>query len=384
MNGSVVKKAGNWYVIIEQRDPETGKRRRKWHSGYKTKREAEAARTDMLSRIQRGIYVAPSGETLGEFLDKWLPAKAPTVRPNTTDSYRRIAESYIKPRIGNVRLRDLKPPILNRLYADLLLSGGRGGRALSPKTVRNVHVVIRKALSDAIRWGLAAVNAADNADPPKLREHGSGAMRTWTAGELARFLTILEEKAHPLHPLYLLAATTGMRRGEVLGLRWQDVELEMRTAAVNQTVISVAYQVRFSTPKTKSGRRVIALDTTTARVLQQHRVRQAATRLAMGPAWTDHDLVFARNDGEPLHPDFVSQTFDRLVATSGLPRIRLHDLRHTHATLALTAGIHPKVVSERLGHSTVSITLDTYSHVTPALQSGVADAVAAMVFSDGR
>ncbi len=384
MNGSVVKKGNRWYVIIERRDPETGKRRRKWHSGYRTKREAEGARADLLSRIQRGIYVEPSGEVIREFLDEWLLTKALTVRPSTIDSYRRIVEKYITPRIGEVRLRDIKPQLLNKLYGDLLKNGGRSGTGLSPKTVRNAHVVLRKALSDALRWGHLAVNPADNADPPRLRDHGRREMKTWSAEQLATFLEHLEKRAHPLHALYLVAATTGMRRGEVLGLRWKDLDLEAATAAVNQTVISVAYDVQFSTPKTKSGHRSVSLDARTVRVIQQHRKAQAEKKLLLGPGWANHDLVFTRDDGQPLHPDFVSQTFERLASRLDMPRIRLHDLRHTHATLALAAGIHPKVVSERLGLSSVSISLDTYSHVIPALQTEVADVLATMVFPDRR
>ena len=383
MNGSVVKKGNCWYVIIEG-DSETGKRKRDWHSGFRTKREAEDARIDLLSRKQRGTYVAPSGETLKEFLAEWLPAKTPTIRSSTRDSYERIIDGYINPQIGEVRLREIKPQRLNKLYGDLLAAGGKRGKSLSPKTVRNVHVILRKAFSDAIRWGRLAINPADNADPPKLRDHGRREMKTWAAGELGSFLKTLDADQHPLHALYLVAATTGMRRGEVLGLRWKDLDLEARTVAINQTVISIAYEVQFSTPKTKSGHRAISLDSTTVRALRQQRKRQAATRLAVGSAWVSHDLVFTRHDGEPLHPDFVSQSFERLVKSMGLPRIRLHDLRHTHASLALAAGIHPKVVSERLGHSTVSITLDTYSHVIPSLQSEVAEVVAAMVFSEGR
>ncbi|MFH1330244.1 MAG: tyrosine-type recombinase/integrase [Actinomycetota bacterium] len=386
MTGSIVKKANRWYVIIEQRDPQTGARRRKWHSGYRTRREAEAARTDILSRIQRGVYIEPSAQTLGRFLlDDWLPAKRTTVRATTHQSYEQVSRAHIIPRLGAVPLRQLKASTLNSLYADLLVSGrcdGRGG--LSPKTVRNTHVVIRKALSDAVRWSLLALNPADSADPPRLRDTGSTTMRTWTAAELRAFLESVENEENGLHPLFVLAGTTGMRRGELLGLRWRDVELQQGRLSVQQTVVSVAYELHFSTPKTKRGQRSIALDPHTTAILRDHRVKQNERRLLAGPLWTDHDLVFCRNDGGPIHPDYLSKLLVRLVAASGLPRIRLHDLRHTHATLALAAGIHPKAVGERLGHADTSITLDTYSHVIPALQESAAETVARLVFAAGR
>jgi integrase len=184
--------------------------------------------------------------------------------------------------------------------------------------------------------------------------------------------------------LFTLAATTGMGRGELVGLRWRDVDLQEGRVSVQQTVVSVAYELRFSTPKTKRGRRSIPLDARTAAILREHRVRQNERRLLAGPLWSDLDPVFCRDDGGPIHPDYLSKTFEHLVALSSLPRIRLHDLRHTHATLALSAGIHPKVVSERLGHTGISITLDTYRHVVATLREGAAEAVARLVFAAPR
>jgi integrase len=175
-----------------------------------------------------------------------------------------------------------------------------------------------------------------------------------------------------------------MRRSELLGLYWRDVELRSGRLSIRQTVVSVNYGLHFSTPKTKRSQRSIALDPRTSAIMRDHRARQNQKRLLVGPLWTDHDLVFCRDDGKPIHPDHLSKTFERLVARSGLPRIRLHDLRHTWATLAPGSGVHPKVVSERLGHATISITLDIYSHVIPALQKETAEVVAGLVFGSGR
>jgi integrase len=202
-------------------------------------------------------------------------------------------------------------------------------------------------------------------------------MRTWSADELRRFLEHV--RADRLYAAWRLAATTGMRRGELLGLRWRDVDLDTARLSIVQTLIEGKEAPRFSEPKTDHGRRSIALDAETVAALREHRKRQVEERLAWGPAYQDHGLVLSREDGSPIWPRTFSRGFGRHAEDAELPTIRLHDLRHTHATLALSAGIHPKVVSERLGHSTVSITLDTYSHAIPAMQEDAAAKVAALI-----
>jgi integrase len=207
-------------------------------------------------------------------------------------------------------------------------------------------------------------------------------MECWTAANLGSFLEAVSEDR--LFGAFYLLATTAMRRGEALGLRWADVDLEKGTAAIRQTVIAVAHQVQIGSPKTIRGRRVVRLDHRTVTVLRAHRQRQLEERLAMGAGWQDHDLLFTKVTGDPLHPERFSRQFDRRVERYGLPRISLHGLRHTWATLALEAGVHPKVVSERLGHANISITLDIYSHATPAMQTDAAEAVSGLVFGARR
>lgn len=185
-------------------------------------------------------------------------------------------------------------------------------------------------------------------------------MKTWTAEQFRSFLDGMSQ--HWLYPAYLLAGTTGMRRGEVLGLRWKDIDFEARRLVVRQAVLSVSYEITFSTPKTARGRRSIALDERTLYVLAVHRQQQVEQREMIGSAWQDLDLVFTRPDGSPIHPDYFTQAFDRSVKRLKLPRIRLHDLRHTHATLGLAAGVPAKVMSDRLGHATVAFTQDIYMH----------------------
>jgi integrase len=205
-------------------------------------------------------------------------------------------------------------------------------------------------------------------------------MATWTPEELQGFLKDIAN--HRLAAAYVLAASTGIRRGEVLGLRWCDVDLDLKTLAVRQTIINIAYAVTISEPKTARGRRTISLDPATVAMLHQHRHQQRQERQAAGKDYVDQDLVFARPDGQPIHPDLFTQTFDRTVARLGLRRIRLHDLRHTYATLALRAGVDAKTVSARLGHSTVAFTLDVYTKAVPQLDRDAAEKVAGLIFGD--
>jgi integrase len=298
-------------------------------------------------------------------VDKWLPAIKTTIRESTWAGYEGHVRLHIVPRLGHLRLDEIGPAELNGFYAELLESGkvsGRGG--LSPGSVRHVHVAIHRALRDAVRWDYLEANPAERCDPPKLKFNGNH-MRTWTADQLSSFLSFT--KRSELYELWLLLAMTGMRRGEALGVRACDVDLERGELAVRQTVVEVSGRVGFSTPKTARGRRVIALDPGTATELQPLVGRSAGD-----------SLIFHRN-GAALEPSQVSHTFSRLVKRSGLPWIRLHDLRHTHATLALEAGVHPKIVSERLGHSTVSFTLDVYSHAIPHLQTEAAEKIANLI-----
>lgn len=278
-----------------------------------------------------------------------------------------------------MKLQALDPMMLNEFYGALLREGrvDRPG-PLSVRSVRYVHAVLHRALRDAMRWQLLTRNVTEAADPPKQNTVMRPLMRTWSAETLREFLTACEGDRK--HPAWLLLASTGMRRGEVLGLSWDDVDLETAQLAVRRTLVAVDMEVAFSQPKTQRSRRVVALDATTVAALRAWRRRQLEDKLALGPAYNDQGFVFTRADGRPFDPNDFSREFDRRIKRLGLPRIRLHDLRHTWATLALQAGIHPKVVSERLGHSTIAITLDIYSHVTPTLQREAADAVAARIF----
>jgi integrase len=243
-----------------------------------------------------------------------------------------------------------------------------------------VHRILRKALNDALRKGTIAKNPAALADAPRGAGHaGAGhELRVWSAAELQSFLTVIS--AERLAPAYFLAAHTGMRRGEVLGLRWIDVDARRKRISVRQAVTAVAYQLRVSDVKTGTARRTIDIDDPVVAQLTSWRKRQAEERLLVGPGYEDHGLVFARPDGRPVHPEFLSRTFDRVVRSSGLPVIRFHDVRHTHATLLLKAGVPVKVVSERLGHASPGFTLN--QHVVPGMQAEAAVAFSRLLSGD--
>jgi integrase len=373
MKGTIVKRGQRYSVIVElDRDPVTGKRRREWHSGYPTKRAAEAARVEILSRLQRGEHVAPSRLTVADFLiERWLPAKAAALAPSTHESYARNVRVHIVPGVGSVPLQSLSADLLTTFYGERLRSG------LSARTVRYMHTIVSAALKDAVRWGLLVRNVASAATPPSASAAKAPTMRTWTAEHLRAFLEHV--RTDRLHAAWHVLATSGMRRGELLGLAWQAVDLDAGRIAITRTLIEGPGEPRFSEPKTKRSRRSVALDPETVAVLREHRRRQLEERLAWGPAYQDRELVFSREDGSPIWPRTFSRAFAAHVKAAELPTIRLHDLRHTHATLALAAGVHPKVVQERLGHASVGITLDTYSHAIPAMQEDAAAKVAALI-----
>lgn len=245
---------------------------------------------------------------------------------------------------------------------------------LDPRTVAYIHTILHRALKDAVRWGRLARNPADAADPPRVDQHAGGA-HAWDAASLRQFLDTSRAAEDRQFALWVLLATTGMRRGEALGLRWGDVDLSTGRIRVVQTVIQIGGKVALGDPKTARGRRSVKLDNSTIAILRAHRSRMNQERLVVGPDYADRDLVFHHSDGSWLRPASVSATFARRVSSSGLPHLTLHGLRHTWATLALEQGVHPRVVQERLGHSTIAITLGIYSHVSPTLHDEAAQAV---------
>jgi integrase len=387
--GTVIKRGKSWSVVLDIGKSAEGKRIRKWHSGYRTKALAEEARTEHLRALDKGEYVAPSKLTLRAFAtDRWLPNLEPLVaggnlKVNTAASYRRQTEVHILPALGSVLLKDLSPSMLAKLYGDLLASGRRTVRegqsaGLSPTSVRLVHVTLHRMLRDAVRWNLVPRNVASVAqhDAPQRTRTGEETMHVWSPAQLRTFLASVN--GDRLSAMWTLFATTGLRRGEVAGLRWSDIDIDAARLSVNRSRVVVNHMVIETTPKSKRTRQ-LALDPGTLAALRAHRSRQAQERLAWGPGYEAIDLVFTWENGTPLHPSIISRTFARHAAAAGLPEIRLHDLRHSYASAALSAGVGLKVMQERLGHSSVSITGDIYSHVSREVDQAAANKVASVI-----
>jgi integrase len=368
MRGHTYKRGKTWTTVFDEPD-ETSKRRQRSKGGFQTKREAETFLTDTLGRIDSGSYAQPSKLTLGDYLTaEWLPAVESTLRPLSVKSYRHAISRHIKPRIGSQRLQGISGGTLNSLYRELEQAG------LSVSTRRLVHAVMHRALRDAVRWGRVPRNAADMADPPA---RGRSRAQSWTAGELRRFLEHVRDDR--LFALWRLAATSGMRRGELAGLTWRALDLDRARLSVEQQLIPTLGGATFGPPKSARSRRTIALDPATVEVLREHRETQLVERAFAGPAYGfDADLAFADALGGPIHPNSLTAAFAKHRRAAGIPTGTLHILRHTAATLALTATppVPVHIVAARLGDAPTEI-LKTYAHLLPQSDELAAERIAA-------
>jgi integrase len=313
----------------------------------RTKVEASTRLRDALTARDSGLRPAPARETVDRYLVTWLAGVEPTLRPRTADLYVQIVSTHLAPAFARVPLSRLTPQLVQHTYRDLLTAG------LSAKTVANVHGVLHRALEQAFRWRLVPANIADLVDPPRVPRHEMHAL----SPEQARHMLAAAD-GDPLEPLYRLAVTAGLRLGELLALRWPEVDLERHTLSVVATLEQrTGYEPVVAEPKTARSRRQVQLGSATVEALRRHRQAQPGI-----------GFVFTRSDGRPLSSSMVDKAWRGLNDRAGVPAVRFHDLRHTAATLLLGRGVHPKIVSEMLGHATVAITLDLYSHVTPTMQ----------------
>jgi integrase len=370
---------------------ESGRGRQISRSGFRSKAEAESWLQEQLGRVRTGRAVVPTRSTTAEVLDLWMEAIRPRLSPSTELNYVSIIEGRLKPLLGDVRASALTPEVIDRAYRHLRVRGSvrptpaalppgqrRGRRAptpLSETSLRRTHAVLRSALAWAVRQRWLPANAADDVEPPKVQ---SRIPSSWDASDLRRFLAA--SRHDRLGPLFHLAAFTGMRRGELLGLRWTAVELDRaRVSVVGSRIRVVTAMVGRSRGKSAAAIRTIDIDEATVAVLRRWRDAQAHEFDALGVARERDCLVFTRLDGTPLKADDVATTFKRLKGEAGVPDRRFHDLRHTHATLLLRAGTPLKVVSERLGHASPAFTMTVYQHVLPGMQAEAANRFAGVV-----
>jgi integrase len=372
VRGHIIKRYKNSYTIVLNLgiDPITGKRKQQWVSVKGTKKDAEKRLAELLHQLDTGTFMKPCKTTVGEFLERWLKEYVwPNLSPRTAEGYQYIVHKHLTPSFGNMLLVQLKPEHLQRYYSEKLQRGrcdGNGG--LSSCSIRHHHMALHMALATAVRWGLLTRNAADAVSPPRIQHRD---MHICDEDDIRRFLEAA--KATPYYAIYYLAFFTGMRRSEILALRWSDVDLTLGQIYVCRSLHHLRNrQIVFREPKTSRGRRTIALPPSATLMLREHRDRQDSERLLLGILQSNNELVFCQPDGKPLLPNPITHAWVKLARRLGMHGLRLHDARHTHASLMLKQGIHPKIVQERLGHSSVQITLDTYSHVAPGLQGAAA------------
>ena len=304
---------------------------------------------------------------MGTFLERWLEHIKPQVSPRTHERYAEIARKNVVPALGTIVLAKLQPIQVSEAYAKALASGRRDGKGgLSPRTVHHCHRVLKRAMSQAVRWQLLSRNPLDAVDPPKVERR---AMATYDLPQTAQLIEAMRNT--PMFVPTLLAVLCGLRRGEIAALRWGRVNLDTAQLAVVESAEQMNNAVRFKEPKSGRGR-TVALPAVLVEELRQHRLQQAQDLLRLGVRLSDDTFVAALADGRPMQPTYLTHQWVKHIRATGLPVRQLHDLRHAHATHLLASGIHPKIASEQLGHSKVGITLDLYSHVMPGMQEDAA------------
>lgn len=356
--GSIYQRAdGRWVAAITV----PGTQQRVFRYG-KTRVEARQKLKVLLSDLDAGVQVGRPAETLQTYLLRWLQTIRPTVRERTWEGYESIVRVRILPHLGTTPIRTLTPDMVQALYAVL------GEQRLSAHSIRRTHAVLHRAMGQAVRWKLLAHNPTDAAQPPRAAREE---MRTLAREETSTLIDGTHGRRE--HALYVVAVSAGLRLGELLGLRWSDIDLDGARLVVQRTLQRTRDAgLVFAEPKTGKSRRTVLLSKRAVQALREHRILQIQERLASGPAWQEQNLVFPNTTGGPADPGSTSAAFGATLKRLALPSIRFHDLRHTCATLLLGQGVHAKVVSEMLGHSSIVITMDTYSHVVPVMHADAA------------
>ncbi len=373
MAGQIFKRGNAWQLKVFIGRDSQGKRKYDTKTIHGTKKEAQKVLNDMLRDADLGLLGNAQKQTLNEYLDFWLETIAkPRLQYRTLRDYYDMMRLYIREPLGNIKLADLKAAHIQKVYGEMQNKG------YSPRRIRYAHSVLSSALKKTVELDILPRNVAKFVQLPKqVRKE----MDVLSKDESIRFLTVLQDEKHGV--LLSFALATGMRVQEYLGLQWKDIDFEKGTATVQRAIVwhRSGGGWHFSTPKTAKSRRTVPLPTTTLKDLRKHKVKQNEQRLRLGTEWQNNNLVFASEIGTPLNPPNLTRHFKRILKKTNLrTSIRLYDLRHTTATLLLQVGINPKVVSERLGHSSIVLTLDVYSHVLPTMQKEATEQLEAMIF----
>lgn len=371
MKGHVRKRGKKWCFVLDIGRDEKGERKQKWFSGYEKERDAERAMIEKIKEINDGAFVEESDETIAEFMKNWLTNKKNQVRPGTWKSYSWLINTHLIPHLGKVKVFQLKPRHLNDLYNQKLLN------AISANSIKKLHGLIKDALDEGIGFGDISKNVANAVTPPRVKKVK---FEVWNEAQLKVFLE--SAKSNRFYIVFDLAASTGMRIGEILGLRWKDVDLDVGKVSIRQAYTKAHSGYEFHEPKTASGERSVALFPDTIELLRKHQSEQEREKNENQPIYNDHGLVIQTHIGTPVSPRNLSREYYKILEKLDLPKIRFHDLRHTHASILLKRGVHAKIVQERLGHSSITITLDTYSHVLPGLQEAALKSLGCSILGD--
>lgn len=373
MRGHIAKKGKKHYIVIDlDRDPVTNKRRQKWLSGYPTKKAAQTELNNILHELQQNTFVVPSTETLKEYLDYWVKQKKSSWSPTTLYGYKSIIQNHIVPQLGNIDLCKLKPLHIQEFYTDRLTF-------LSATTVLHHHRLLRKALNDAKGWQIIKINPADHVETPKPKKYRA---KVLNVDEIKPLLKALNND--PLEVPVLLTLFLGMRRGELLALKWSDVDYKNKTITIQENLVrggETGNELFLKEPKSEDGTRTIPISDNILALLKKHKIRQNENKLKFGKYYQKSDYMFTRETGDLINPAVFSREFKEFLEKNNLKRIRLHDLRHTSATLMLQSKVPAKTASERLGHSNIHITLDLYSHVLKDMKKEVSDVLDDIIFN---
>jgi integrase len=355
--GSIRQRGDRWEARVTVGYGPDGRQSRKTLYGD-TRAEVQHQMTKALRELHQGVPLVDERQTVKQFLTRWLEENVkPNVRPSTYRRSEQAVRLHLIPKLGRIRLANLSPQDVQTLLRDKLAEG------LSGRSVQIIHAVLRAALNDGLRLGDVQRNVASLVRPPRSTPK---TIRPFSPEEARQFLKAID--GDRLEALFVLALSSGLRQAELLGLRWQDLDLDAASLSVRYALEKRDGEYGLVEPKTSKSRRTIAITAMAVAALRAHRVRQAEERLSVGPGWTGLDLVFTTKKGQPLCGNVVCARFKRILARAGLPAQRFHDLRHCCATLLLTQGVHPRLVMEALGHSAIGVTMNTYSHVLTELK----------------
>ncbi|MCM3761833.1 site-specific integrase [Alkalihalobacillus oceani] len=370
MKGSFRKRGSKWSFSIDLGvDPATGKRKQTTKTGFHTKKEAQAYCADLIVKFEQGNYSEPSKMLLDDYLEKWLVSKQQSIEKSTHNKYATLIRVHIKPLLGKIALSKLEPFHITEFY-NLLATE----KCLSPTTIQDVHAVIKNALNQAIKWQLINRNVASLVSKPKGKRKK---IEVWSEIEANSFLHAAQNSQY--YVAFLLALTTGMRQGEILGLAIEDINLNHGTLSVTQTLSHSGKDIRPYT-KTSSGHRLISIDPTTLIDIKKQSQKVKKTMLASGGSFNPLGLLLPSQTGTPTTPRNLMRAFQNLKEKAAVKSITFHELRHTHATILLKNGANPKAVAERLGHSDASVLLNIYAHILPNMQKDLADQFGKMFY----